>query len=424
MRWRSTNGSANTRGECYSHPMTTARKGAKRANGEGSISYDPLRKRYDVRLTINGKRRQVSAPTQAEAWRRAKDLKAADGVVSGLGARPTVSAWLAHWRTNTLPGSKRAQSTIDSYAWWVDKYLIPNLGHHKLADLTPAHVEQFLRRLESAKSISGRPLGPSSRRRGLAVLQAALKSAEKQGLVSRNVAALAEGPRLDPPRGRSLTPDEARTVVAAIQSCGDSLTEALLTLLISTGMRKGEALGLRWTDVDFDDQSVTVRRVLARKPKVQGHGTLYLVDSTKGGSDRVIKIEALTVGALRRWKAEQAAQRLACPPSREGLGWGFGLPEDLVFTGSRGEPLDLARPNALLDAVTKPLGLGHWTVHSLRHTAASLALGAGVPLPVVSQILGHSSIGITHRVYGHLVSGEKEAAAAALAGVLTGGSRE
>jgi integrase len=407
--------------ECYSHPVATTRKGAKRANGEGSISYDPDRKRYDVRLTINGKRRQVSAPTQAEAWRRAKELKAADGVVSGLGSRPTVGAWLSHWRTNVLPSSKRARSTIDSYAWWVDKYLIPELGRHKLVDLTPAHVEQFLRRLEGANSVSGRPLGASSRQRGKAVLQAALKSAQKQGLVSRNVAALADGPGLEPPRGRSLTPDEARTVVAAIQSCGDPLTEALLTLLLRTGMRKGEALGLRWGDVDLDLQTITVRRVLARAPKVEGRGTLYLVESTKSGSDRVIDITSQTVAALRRWKTEQAAQRLACPPFLAGLRWGFTFPDDLVFTGSRGEPLDLARPNAILDSITKPLGLGHWTVHSLRHTSASLSLGAGVPLPVVSQILGHSSIGITHRVYGHLVSGEKKAAAEALEGVLTGG---
>jgi integrase len=398
--------------------MATARKGAKRANGEGTISYDAQRKRYDVRITIDGKRRKVSAPTQAEAWRRAKELKAAPGSQSMLPGRPTVAQWLDHWRTHVLPGTVK-RTTEDSYAFVIDNCLKPEIGRHKLADLTPAHVREMLRHLERGTD-THRPLSANTRRIALAVLRRSLKVAEREELVSRNVAGLTDGVKLDRKRGRSLTPDQARQVITAIAD-SDELTEALLTLLIVTGMRKGEALGLRWSDIDAKAQTAHVRRTLSRTPSQNGSGTQYLAESTKtAGSDRVVELEGPAMGALKRWKKAQRAQRLACPAFPEGLDWGMGFPDDLVFTGPRGQALDLSRPNELLAEVTESLGLGRWTPHELRHTAASLMLGADVPLPTVSRVLGHSNIGVTMNVYGHLVSGEKKAAAKALTGVLFG----
>jgi integrase len=399
--------------------MATTGKGTRRANGEGSISYDAARKRYDVRVVVDGKRRKVSAPTQAEAWRRANALRTV-ATVPGLPVRPTVADWLEHWKTHVLPGTVK-RTTEDSYVWLVDRYIAPMLGRYKLAELKPAHVRQMLKRMENG--VDGQPpLSANTRRLTLAVLRIALRTAERDGLVTRNVAALTEGVRLETIRGRSLTPTQAQQFVAEI-AASDPLTEALLTLLIATGMRKGEALGLRWSDVDVAAETVHVRRTLSRVvDRQRGRSKLVLAESTKtDGSNRVVELDPLALGALRRWRVVQTEQRLACPPMPDGLSWGFGFPDDLVFTGNRGQVLDLSRPNEMLNRITTKLDLGHWHPHELRHSAASLMLGAGVALPTVSRVLGHASIATTYNVYGHLVSGEKRAAAAALAGILING---
>jgi integrase len=403
--------------------MATTGTGAKRANGEGSISYDAKRKRYDVRITMaDGKRRKVSAATQAGAWKRAKELKSAPAPIAGLAARPNVAAWLDHWRTHVLPTTVK-RSTEDGYAWMVEHYLKPQLGHHKLADLTPGNVREMLRNMERGGASSS-PKAASTRRKALAVLRRALKVAERDGLVARNVAAsaLTDGVRLELSRARSLTPDQARQLMTEI-AASDPMTEALFTLLLSTGMRKGEALGLRWSDIDTGAQTLHVRRMLARAPKQPGvAGTLYLAESTKtADSDRIVELDSLVMEALKRWRITQAEKRLAKPAMPDGLSWGLGFPSDCIFTGPLGRPIEPSLPNKLLAAMTEKLGIGHFTIHELRHSAASLMIGAGVALPTVSRMLGHSSITITMDRYGHLVSGEKRSAAAALAGVLTGG---
>lgn len=412
--------------------MANTRTGTRRANGSGTITYDAKRKRYDVRVTVDGKRRKVSAATQAEAWRRAKELKSG-AEVKGLPKNPTVAEWLDYWLSEVVPGTVK-QTTLDSYIWLADNYVKKTIGRQRLVELTPVHVRAMLKQLEKGLD-GGRSLSPNSRRLALAVLRRSLKVAERDGLVERNVAALVDGVRLDRQRGRSLTPQQAQALMAEI-TASDKLTAALLTLLISTGMRKGEALGLRWIDVDSAARTVRIRRMLSRAPKRAGAGGgLYLAESTKtSGSDRVVEIDEIALSALRRWKVVQAEERLALAA---GMRWGFAylepsqppdkeklVVEDLVFTEWRGSALDPSRPNELLAKLTEKLGLGHWHPHELRHSAASLMIGAGVALPTVSRVLGHSSISVTIDVYGHLVSGEKKAAATALAGVLTGGRTE
>ncbi|MDA3039031.1 MAG: site-specific integrase [Actinomycetota bacterium] len=379
-------------------------------------------------MTIDGKRRKVSAPTKAEALKRAKELKSLPNRIGGLPARPTVAQWLDYWRTEVLPGTVKP-TTEDSYASIIKSYLKPEIGHHKLDELTPAHVQQMLSALKR-ETKTHRALSPNTRRIALAVLRRSLKVAKSWRLVAENVATDVDGVRLESAEGRSLSPQEAGLVLAEIER-SDALTCALLTLLLTTGMRKGEALGLRWDDFNWAERSVRVRRTLSRRPKMDGELTLYLAESPKNASsNRVVELVPVALEPLKRWKAEQKkhkAQRLlAAAPGDDIVPWGAGFPDDLVFTGrgrgerhgERGQCLDLSRPNDLLSTITKKLGLGTWTPHELRHTAASLMLGDDVALHTVSKVLGHSSSAITSKVYGHLVSGEKRKAANALEGVL------
>jgi integrase len=177
--------------------------------------------------------------------------------------------------------------------------------------------------------------------------------------------------------------------------------------MLSTGLRRGEALGLRWEDVDLKKGVVVVRRQLQR---VGGELVANDVKTTK--SRRAVNIAPPVVTMLRARKAAQAKDRLACREAWEETGY--------VFTTQIGTPLDPRNIQRDFQTICTKAGLGKWHPHELRHSAASLMLAAGVPLQVVSDVLGHSSIRMTADVYGHILQPQREEAAAALAGVLFG----
>lgn len=420
---------------------TTARKRTrtrrKVPNGEiGTPWYDEARDRWIVRVTLNGKRRSVVAKKQADAVRKAKELCAAPGTVKGLPTKPTVGAWLDHWLAGLearldAGDLQRKRSTLDNYAYVIGKLLKPAIGGAQLVALKPHQVEAMVTGMTVHNG--SRPASADTRRLALTVLDAALEAAKDNGLVARNVAEKVKVPKARKVERRSLTPAQVEATFAAIEA-SDDLTQAVLTLLMMTGMRKGEALGLRWSDVDLDGGKVHIMRTLASRPKTGSdartedgqQGRLYLSDTTKTeGSRRTVDLNAQAVAALRRWRTTQAAQRLAA--SVDDLGWGYGFKDaagaavdDLVFTGKRGQPLDLKRPNTMLDSITEPLGLGHWKVHELRHTAASVMYSSGVDLAKIGRLLGHSSIRVTFDTYTHLIEGDGRDAVEVLGAVAQG----
>jgi len=188
----------------------------------------------------------------------------------------------------------------------------------------------------------------------------------------------------------------------------------LVAVLLATGVRKGEALGLSWTDLDLDatPPTLSVRRSL----KKDLHGGLYVSEPKTTGSRRTIHLPGSLVDVLRRHRAAQVAQRLEF-----GAGWGgHWATLDLVFTSTIGTPLDMDKVNRDVQAITYEAGLGAWTPHELRHSAASILLATGTPLKVVSEMLGHSSIRVTADVYGHLLAPARTEAAEAMESALWG----
>jgi integrase len=329
----------------------------------------------------------------------------------------TVGQFLDHWLAS-LPGSM-AESTETTYATRIRLYLSPALGHLRLRSLSPADVASMLREMDS------RGLSPETQRLTRAVLRRALRVAEQEGLVVRNVAAIADGPKGTRAPSRSMTATQAQAFLLAAECTparptstpGPAPTASLrlsaaVLLGLGLGLRRGETLGLRWDDLDLDADrpQLQVRQQLVRRPNGLGLG---LVATKTPKSRRDLRLPVEVAASLRRHRAGQNAERLAA-----GTLWGNDL--GLVFTTPLGTPVDPRNFNRLVSDIAKRAGLGHWHPHELRHSAASLLLAAKVPLETVSETLGLSSIRITKDVYGHLLDGARDEAATAMSAVLWG----
>jgi integrase len=242
------------------------------------------------------------------------------------------------------------------------------------------------------------------------VLRRALREAQIEGQLERNVASIARGVRIDADEGRTLTPDQARQLIDHI--AGHRL-EAAFTVALSLGLRLGELLGLAWPDVELDERPrITIRRALKRIPR-RG---LVLEDTKTASSRRTVYLPSTTTAALRSHRAAQAAERLQAGPEWTSLPLGA----DLVFRTPFGTAIDPNNFRHIVYTETDAAGVSRFSPHELRHSAASLLIAQGVPLKVISEMLGHSSIRITADVYGHLLEPAREDAAEAMERALWG----
>jgi integrase len=204
--------------------------------------------------------------------------------------------------------------------------------------------------------------------------------------------------------GRALTVGQARTLLTAVRR---TRLEALLTVMLAFGLRRGEALGLYWSALDWDGGTLkvthAVKRVRVRVPNSGLRTQLVIGELKTPRSRRTLFLTPQMVDLLRRQSARQAVERFAVGEAWEDHG--------LIFPSEVGTPLDPDNVSHLFSRICRRAGLGHWHLHELRHSGASLMLAQGTDLYVVSEVLGHSSVAITKDVYGHLVEGQKRAAA-------------
>lgn len=371
----------------------------RRSRGEGAI-YETtdgrLRGHVDLPHPDGNRtvRRYVSGRTRAEVVRKLEALRreAAEGFPTGQ----TTGDWLARWIVAVKPRLRAA--THREYARHVADYWQP-LAKIALTRLTPAHIERVM------AGLMDRGLSPQTVRHARSTLRRALHDAQRDGLVTRNVAALARPPRAERREMRALS---AAEVARLLDATADDDLGPLYGVLVATGLRLGEALGLAWPDIDPDARSLTVRRSLAKAFA----GGYALAEPKTARSRRTVMLPTLAVEALRRQKARQAAARLAA-----GTAWQDR--DNLVFTDALGRPLRPDAVSAAFRATAQRLGLAV-RLHDLRHTAASLLLAAGVPLKIVSETLGHSSIAITADVYAHVTPDLRREAAEAMDRALGG----
>lgn len=368
---------------------------------------DRWRGSVEVGRGVDGRRRRkkVSGRTKTEVLAKIREIHRTMG--EGLPTpdeRLTLGTFLDRWLAENVPGTI-SDSTLDNYADTARLHLKPALGHTVLTRLTVRDVDELL----AAKREAG--YSANTVRLIRTVLRRALTAVERDGLVPRNVASLSTPPRVRRAPGRSLTVEQAHLFLTTVR--GHRL-ELLFALMLTFGLRRGEALGLAWDGVDWTQGTVQVVNGVKRVKNLGTHDDratrIVVGELTTRRSRRTLYLTPALLGMAREHRARQALERATL-----GEAW---TETGLMFTTELGTVLDPDNVSHLFSRLCRQAGLGHWHAHELRHSGASLMLAHGTPLHVVSEVLGHASIAITKDVYGHLVEGEKRTAAQAIGAAL------
>jgi len=380
-------------------------EGKRRAPGEGSIYRRPKDGRWIVTFQLgygpSGKRlrRTAVTMTKAEAARRLAafraDLKA--------GLDPDVTAWtLEHWLAQWLDTSAAdtlRPRTLATYRVSLRKHVIPALGGHRLRKLRAEDIEAYIRtRLEAEAK-------PQTIKNEFTVLRRALEVAMRRGYVERNVARLVSAPKVVREEISPLTPEEVRKF---LDTAKGHRFEALFVLAASTGLRRGEVLGLTWKAVDLEAGTIRVERALVRHNRA-----FHLAEPKTLRSRRSVAIPGPVVELLRSHRDRQACQR-------EEVRHAWLNEWDLVFTGQAGEPIEARSLHAEFVALLARAEVRRIRFHDLRHGAATVMLLRGVPMKVVQEVLGHSQMAMTSDLYSHVLPELRRDAADQMEAVLFG----
>ncbi|MFE9553209.1 tyrosine-type recombinase/integrase [Streptomyces sp. NPDC006703] len=351
-------------------------------NGAGSI-WQRKDGRYEARVYVpqpdgTRKRKTVYGRTwdECDAKRQELVLRDRQGVPT-----PTRSAklseWLPYWLEEFVRDDRK-KTTYAKYETHVRRYLIPQLGSKRLETLGAADVRRMLTAVTTQASAA---TAKESHR----VLRSALTAACREELISRNVVKLVPAPRV---QSRELKPWDLKETTTFLEAAREDPLYAAFVVAVALGLRRGEVLGLRWSDVDLERRTLTVRNQIQRVQR-----ELY-ADSTKNRRTRAIPVPLMCVAPLRWQRLRQAAQR-----REAGDGW---HDSDYVFTTRTGRTIEPRNLSRSFERITDDAGLRRIRLHDARHGCATLLFAAGVPARVVMEILGHSQIAVTMNVYTHV----------------------
>ena len=308
--------------------------------------------------------------------------------------RVTVGQWLTEEWLPSLELSGLRATTLDGYRRAVRLHLaVGTFGQIRLQRLSREHIIAHYGWLrdQGARGNSKRPLTATSMRHIHACLHRALRDAMRVNLLARNPASDIELPKAgNSARDAKVNAWQAEELAAFLAATRDDPFNALWHTLAMTGMRRGEALALRWDDVDLERACISISKSRVRVD------CEIIETPTKTDRARVVQIDPETVEVLRAHAARQL-EDLADQPK--------ALEERLVFTGPKGKVLVPTVVSGLFRKAVAKVALPKISLHGLRHTHASLLLQAGVPAKVVQERLGHSSIRVTMDVYSHVLPG-------------------
>ena len=360
----------------------------RRGRGEGSIHRRPDG-RWVGQLSLGwaaGKRqrRTVYGRTRKEVSMKLHELRVKNPAL-GEAARWSVAQWMTYWLNDIAAHEVRPQ-TLRSYRSRVDRYIIPLIGNHRLDKLAPQHVRAMYTRLRQPcpDPVDGRcrhsphhGRAEASVRHAHAVLSRALKIAEQEGHIDRNVAKLVRPPKVRSEHRTPLTVGQAKAVLEA--AAGDDM-EARWYMALYLGMRQGEVLGLRWSDVDLVSGTIRVRQTLQKLDDGLGFGPPKSAESM-----RDIPVPPLVLSRLKIVRARHHCDDTPC--------------QHLVWHRGDGQPLhpkkDWQAWRDLLAAADVP----HVALHAARNTTATLLMSLGVPAAVTRDILGHTTVLLTQDIY-------------------------
>lgn len=293
-----------------------------------------------------------------------------------------VDVWLEQYVHN-----KCRPRTINTYMGTVRRYIKPYLGKLSINQIKPIHIQQFLNELL-------RTLQPSTVQIIRSVCKNIFQWAVDMQLVESNPVDRVKPPKTAPREMKYWNEEQVRRFLEAAK---DHRYYPVYYLAIFTGMRKGEILGLKWEDIDFEAGRISVKRNLQR---IDGHGLILQEAPKTERSRRVVDISDSVVEVLKQHKRRQAEELLL-----------LGIRSDMVFTTTKGKWVDPSWIKNTFHVIAKKAGNPRIRFHDLRHTHATLMLKAGVHPKVVSERLGHSTITITLDTYSHVIpSIQKDAA--------------
>lgn len=357
----------------------------RRANDEGSIFLDKHSKLYYGQLPrdADGRRPKThGCKTRREASVALADLRQKRDKGIDLSAdKMTVAAFLTYWLEHVVKPARKT-STYRSYEQQVRNYLVPLLGTHRIAQLTTAHVRTMVQKLRGMTSATGSPLSDRSVQYIKVVLQSALETARAENVVLENVAARVSVTIDDRREIRPLETEEVHRFLASIDA---HRLAALYHLALKRGLREGELLGLRWSNIDFARQQLEVRRSGAKTKSAK----------TRTSRRTVPLSDELTALLRRHWELQLEERAMLDTDWKE---------HNLVFPSSVGTPISPRNLVRQFKTLLERAGISRDVrFHDLRHSCASLMIAEGVPLVVIKELLGHSQIAVTADIYGHLL---------------------
>ena len=373
----------------------------KRANGEGTIVKNMrtgIQKGWRASITIgrddNGKikRKEFTGKTQQEVKKKLEEYKKEMllGTISS-DDKITVSEWYHTWLFDYRIKDLKPKS-FEKYEGIYRNYIKDSeLGKIKLKDLRATHIQRYYNKLQDTKPISTIK-GINTR------LKPCLGEAEKQGYIQKNYCKMVTLPKDNNKKTiQVLTQQQQKLFIEAIK--GHKL-EMLFLIALGTGLRLGELLGLKWSDIDFNTGILTVNRTLSRV-KNQTTGKYEIIEQTPKtkNSNRTIPIPNDILNKLKEHKKKQSKQRLF-------VGEGY-INNNYVFTDDIGNPIDDKRPGRNLKSILAKLSIEPIKFHALRHTYATRLFEANVPPKTVQVLMGHYDISITMDIYTHVMEDAK-----------------
>lgn len=368
---------------------------AKRANGEGSVFKRGNRWVAQVGSGKNRETKYFETQKDANAWRHKIIEQRHQGLVFA-GSRVSLSKFLDEWlvvaKTSVRP------NTYQQYSQVVHQHINPVLGYIVLKDLRPDQVQS----LYTNKLANG--VSPNTTRMIHAVIHRALNHALKLGLVYRNVADSVTRPKVVRKEMKTLNDYQVRQLIQVAES---EQMRLLLWVAVVTGLRQGELLGLKWSDLDWTSRRIQVQRQVQRR---KGDGLVFCEPKSASGR-RVIVLGKSTIEKLREYNNNQLKESILL-----GEKW---QDHDLIFPSPIGTPLDPSNVLKAYKDCLKRAGLPNLRFHDLRHSAATLMLQQGVNPKIVSERLGHSDISLTLNTYSHVLPPMQEEAAEKMDDLLT-----
>ena len=368
--------------------------------GRVLLGYDPKTGK-EIRPVVYGK-------SEREAWRKLDQIIARHENGQALkDSKIKFGDWLALWLENHVKVRSRL-TTWENYKWVADTHIIPEVGTVPIKNLRPHHLQELYRqKFESGRGDKKGGLSARTIQLIHRICHAALEQAVREDLIIKNVARVVSLPKRQRKEIRPMTEEQVKIF---LQANKDEPMFAAFFLLVSTGMRRGEVLGLRWSDLDLDKKTVYVQRSWV---KSQTQSAKFSEPKT-AMSRRVIPLTAEAVEVLLRHLDKQNIIKKENADEDKKY-----IDQDLVFCRSDGDPLYPGTLNTYLGKALKKAGLPKFRMHDIRHTFASLMIARGVPIKVVQELLGHTTIQMTLDTYTHVLPGMKEDAMDRLQTVFT-----